>query len=154
MEQIIQLTGRIAKVFPAMSGTSKRTGEKWMAQEYLLEYHAWSGTQYVNSIVFRVLGEDKINQWQLKEWEDNITVTLTFLAREYNERYYNEVRATNVQRQAAQQAAPQPAPQPAVQDPVVQQQAPAAAPPPQAAEAQQAAPQAAGGGQDDDNLPF
>lgn len=142
MEQVIQLTGRIAKVFPAMSGTSKRTGEEWMSQEYLLEYHEWSGAQYVNSIVFKVFGKDRIDQWQLKEWEDNITVTLSFTTREYNERYYNEVRATNIQRPQGQQPAPQPEVTPQVQQPVVKQPTPVPT-------AQESA-----GGQDDDKLPF
>ena len=98
MEQVIQLTGRIAKVFPAQSGVSQRTGNQWMSQEYLLEYFAWSGARYPDKIVFRVFGEDRIKQWNLKELEENVTVTLRFDAHEYDGRWFNEVNASNVAR--------------------------------------------------------
>lgn len=98
MEQVIRLTGRIAKVFPAQSGVSQQTGNQWMSQEYLLEYFAWSGARYPDRIVFRVFGEDKIKQWNLQELEDNVTVVLRINAREYDGRWYNEVGATNVVR--------------------------------------------------------
>lgn len=96
MEQVIQLTGRIAKVFPAQSGVSQRTGNQWMSQEYLLEYFSWSGAQYPNRIVFRVFGEERIKQWNLKELDENVTVTLRFDAHEYDGRWFNEVNASNV----------------------------------------------------------
>lgn len=96
MEQVIQLTGRIAKVFPAQSGVSQRTGNQWMSQEYLLEYFAWSGARYPDKIVFRVFGEDRIKQWNLKELDENVTVTLRFDAHEYDGRWFNEVNASNV----------------------------------------------------------
>ena len=111
MEQIIKLTGRIAKVFPANSGTSQSTGNNWMSQEYLLEFFTWSGATNPNRIVFRVFGEDRIKKFNLKELEENVTVVLRIDAHEYDGRWFNEVNATNVIREGAQQSTAQPAPQ-------------------------------------------
>lgn len=109
MEQVIKLTGRVAKVFPAQSGVSARTGNAWMSQEFVFEYHAWSGANYPNRIVCRIFGEDRIKQWAPKELEENVTVILSPDASEGKEgRWFNEMRVTNFKRanepQAAQQA--------------------------------------------------
>lgn len=108
MEQIIRLTGRIAKVFPANSGVSQRTGNTWMSQEYLFEFFSWSAAQYPDRLVFRVFGEDRIKQFNLQEMEENVTVVLRLGAHENDGRWYNEISATNVIRQGQQQ--PQDAP--------------------------------------------
>lgn len=105
MEQIIKLTGRIAKVFPAKSGVSKQTGNKWMSQEYLLEFFSWSGARNPDRVVFRIFGEDRIKQFALKELEENVTVMLRLDAHESDGRWYNEVSATNVMRAGQQQPA-------------------------------------------------
>ena len=120
MEQIIKLTGRIAKVFPANSGVSQRTGNPWMSQEYLLEFFSWSGARNPDRVVFRVFGEDRIKQFNLKELEENVTVMLRMDAHENDGRWYNEISATNVFRegqkpspqQQVENNAPQPSPQP------------------------------------------
>ena len=108
MEQIIKLTGRIAKVFPANSGVSQRTGNTWMSQEYLMEFFSWSGANYPDRVVFRVFGEERIKQFNLQELEENVTVVLRLDAHENDGRWYNEISATNVIRQGQQQ--PQNAP--------------------------------------------
>lgn len=107
MEQVIKLTGRIAKVFPANSGVSQRTGNSWMSQEYLLEFFSWSGARYPDRVVFRIFGEDRIKQFNLKEMEENVTVVLQLNARENDGRWYNEISATNVIRAAQQRLAAQ-----------------------------------------------
>ena len=99
MEQVIKLTGRVAKVFPAQSGVSARTGNAWMSQEFVCEYHAWSGANYPNRIVCRIFGEDRIKQWAPKELEENVTVILSPDASEGKEgRWFNEMRVTNFKR--------------------------------------------------------
>ena len=108
MEQLIKLTGRIAKVFPANSGVSQRTGNPWMSQEYLLEFFSWSGARNPDRVVFRILGEERIKQFCLKELEENVTVVLRFDAHESDGRWFNEVSATNVIRENQQQPEPQP----------------------------------------------
>jgi hypothetical protein len=107
MEQIVKLTGRIAEVFPAQSGTSQRTGNQWMSQDYLFEFFTWSGAQNPNRLVVRIFGEDNIKRHNLQQYEDNVTLTLRLDASKTKEgdRWFNEVRVTNVERVGAQQPA-------------------------------------------------
>lgn len=110
MEQVIKLTGRVTKVFPAQSGVSARTGNAWMSQEFVFEYHAWSGANYPNRIVCRIFGEDRIKQWAPKELEENVTVILSPDASEGKEgRWFNEMRVTNFKRTNEPQTQNQPA---------------------------------------------
>lgn len=124
MEQIVKLTGRIAEVFPAQSGTSQRTGNTWMSQDYLFEFFTWSGAQNPNRLVVRIFGEDNIKRHGLQQYEDNVTLTLRLDASKTKDgdRWFNEVRVTNVERpQGAQQPAqsanePQPSNSPQTQN--------------------------------------
>lgn len=114
MEQIVKLTGRIAEVFPAQSGTSQRTGNTWMSQDYLFEFFTWSGAQNPNRIVVRIFGEDNIKRHGLQQYEDNVTLTLRLDASKTKDgdRWFNEVRVTNVERPQGEQQAVQPANEP------------------------------------------
>ena len=107
MEQIVKLTGRIAEVFPAQSGTSQRTGNTWMSQDYLFEFFTWSGAQNPNRLVVRIFGEDNIKRHGLQQYEDNVTLTLRLDASKTKDgdRWFNEVRVTNVERLGRQQPA-------------------------------------------------
>jgi hypothetical protein len=106
MEQIVKLTGRIAEVFPAQSGTSQRTGNAWMSQDYLFEFFTWSGAQNPNRLKVRIFGEDNIKRHNLQPLEDNVTLTLRLDASKTKEgQWFNEVRVTNVERVGQQQAA-------------------------------------------------
>ena len=107
MEQIVKLTGRIAALFPVQSGVSARTGNAWMSQDYLFEFFQWSGQQNPNRLVVRIFGEDNIKRHNLQQYEDNVTLTLRLDASKTKDgdRWFNEVRVTNVERTGQQQAA-------------------------------------------------
>lgn len=107
MEQIVKLTGRIAEVFPAQSGVSARTGNNWKSQDYLFEFFQWSGQQNPNRLVVRIFGEDNIKRHNLQQYEDNVTLTLRLDASKTKDgdRWFNEVRVTNVERVGQQQTA-------------------------------------------------
>ena len=126
MEQIIKLTGRIAEVMPLQSGVSQRTGNQWKSQEYLFEYFSWGGALYPNRIICRVFGEDNIAKFNLKEKEENVTLTLNITASKSQDgsRWFNEIRITNVARQGEQQSAQPENNQQANNQPEAQNQAP------------------------------
>ena len=126
MEQIVKLTGRIAEVFPAQSGTSQRTGNQWMSQDYLFEFFTWSGAQNPNRLVVRIFGEDNIKRHNLQQYEDNVTLTLRLDASKTKEgdRWFNEVRVTNVERVGQQQPAQVQTAQQATNSPQPQNNAP------------------------------
>ena len=95
----MDLTGTIIQVMPAQSGTSSRTGNPWMSQEYVLEVPA----QYPKRMVFRIFGEDRIKQFNLQQGEQQVTIPFDIDAHEYNGRWFNEVRCYNVLRSVGQQ---------------------------------------------------
>lgn len=125
MEQIVKLTGRIAEVFPAQSGTSQRTGNQWMSQDYLFEFFTWSGAQNPNRLKVRIFGEDNIKRHNLQQYEDNVTLTLRLDASKTKEgQWFNEVRVTNVERVGQQQPAQAPNVQQPTNSPQPQNNAP------------------------------
>ena len=119
----MDLTGKVIAIMEARSGVSARTGNPWMTQEYVIEV---PGT-YPRRMVFNIFGEDKIKQFNIQAGEE-ITVQFDIDAREYNGRWFNDIRAWNILRGPVAQTVPQ---------------ATAAAPFPPAQPAAGAAPQAA-----------
>ena len=144
MEQIVKLTGRIAEVFPPQSGTSQRTGNPWMSQDYLFEFFSWSGAHNPNRLVVRIFGEDNIKRHNLQQFEENVTLTLRLDAQKTKEgdRWFNEVRITNVERAGQQRPAPQ-----SIQGANAQQSGDSPQP-------QNNAPTGEGNGENGDDLPF
>ena len=91
----MELTGKIIAVLPANSGVSSRTGNPWMSQEYVIEVPG----QYPRKCMFRLFGEDRIKQFNIQMGEE-LTVSFDIDAHEYNGRWFNEIRAYNIQRGA------------------------------------------------------
>ena len=92
----MELTGKIIAVLQARSGVSQRTGNPWMTQEYVMEIPG----QYPRHMVFNIFGEDRIKQFNIQMGQD-YTVSFDIDARQFNERWYNDIRAYNVLRGAA-----------------------------------------------------
>ena len=104
----MELTGRIIAVMEPRSGVSARTGNAWMTQEYVIEVPG----QYPKRCVFNIFGEDRIKQFNIQNGED-ITIQFDIDAREYQGRWFNDIRAYNVirgQQPVAAAAAPAGAP--------------------------------------------
>ncbi len=87
----MEVQGRIIMVSPEVGGTSK-AGNEWRKQEYILETQG----QYPKKICFSLWG-DRIDTFAIEEGED-VTVSIDIESREYNGRWYTEVRAYKVQR--------------------------------------------------------
>ena len=102
----MEITGKIIAVLPANSGTSARTGNPWMSQTYVIETQG----QYPKKLAFDVFGEERIKQFNIKQGEE-LTVSFDIDAHEYQGRYFNQIRAFNVEK-SGQQTTQQPTPQP------------------------------------------
>ena len=87
----MELTGKIIAVLQARSGVSQRTGNPWMTQEYVMEIPG----QFPRHMVFNIFGEDRIKQFNIQMGQD-YTVSFDIDARQFNERWYNDIRAYNV----------------------------------------------------------
>lgn len=86
----MELQGRVIAVLPERSGTSAR-GE-WKSQSFVIETHE----QYPRKMAFDVFGADRLAQFNIKSGEE-ITVSFDIDAHEYNGRWFNNIRAWNVQ---------------------------------------------------------
>lgn len=88
----MELTGKIIQVMDARSGVAKNSGNSWMVQEYVLE----TQEQYPHRMLFSIFGEDKIKQAAIKAG-DNVIVSFDINCREFNGRWYNDIRAWKVE---------------------------------------------------------
>lgn len=106
----MELQGRVIAVLEPREGTSARG--PWKSQEYVIETH----DQYPRKMVFNIFGADRIDQFAIKAGEE-IIVSFDIDAHEYNGRWFNNIRAWNIQRvdaAAAQAASVPPAAAPQV----------------------------------------
>ena len=94
----MEVTGKIIAVMPANGGTSQRTGQTWMSQQYVLEVPG----MYPKRMVFEVFGEDRIKKFNVQQGQE-VTVSFEIDAHEFNGRWFNEVRAWDVRPVGQQQ---------------------------------------------------
>ena len=112
----LTISGRIVSVLPLQQGESK-AGKPWQKQEYILD----TGGQYPKKVCFSLFG-DSITKFPLQAGQD-VTVSIDIESREWNSKWYTEVRAWNVTYASQQPQAP--APQPPVAQPAPPQPQPA-----------------------------
>ena len=134
----LELSGKLIKKMPEVTGTG-RTGTNWIKQEFVLE----TQDQYPKKVCMSVWGDKTQDLAPIQEGEI-VKVQFNVESREYNERWYTEIRAYRLDRSGA--AAPAPAQDNAGWAPT---SAPASAP--SAAPANNFPPLAAESG---DDLPF
>ncbi len=95
----MELIGKIIQVLPERGGTSARTGSEWRVGTYVLET---TNDRYPRKMVFEVFGADKIQQFNVQPGE-MVRVSFDIDAHEYQGRWYNSIRAWNVDRNVATQ---------------------------------------------------
>jgi hypothetical protein len=93
----MEMTGKIVQVLAEKSGNSARGG--WRKQEYIIEIPG----DYPKNVCFMVWG-DRIDQFRIQEGQE-LTVSVDLESREYNGRWYTDVKAWKI-RPAGQEAAP------------------------------------------------
>ncbi len=84
----MELSGKIVNILPLQTGESKNG--TWKKQEFILE----TPGQYPKSVCISVWG-DKIDQMPLRAGE-TVTAYIDVESREYNNRWYTEVKAWKV----------------------------------------------------------
>jgi hypothetical protein len=88
----MDLSGKIIGLLPLQTGQGKNG--VWKKQEYILE----TQTQYPKKVCFSLWG-DKIDE-SIKEG-DLVNISFDIESREYNQRWYTEVRAWKIAKQGA-----------------------------------------------------
>ena len=84
----MEISGKIILVLPERGGVSQRDGREWKVASYIIE----TIEQYPRKCCFEVFGIDRINQLNIQVGQ-MLTVSLDIDAREYNGRWYNQIRA-------------------------------------------------------------
>lgn len=84
----MEIQGKVIKILPLQSGESARGG--WKKQDFVIE----TPGQYPKKVCLTLWG-DKVDQANLKEGEE-ITASINIESREYNERWYTEVKAWKI----------------------------------------------------------
>lgn len=95
----MEIKGKIIQALPPQSGTAKATGNPWKKREYVLE----TPDTYPRKVCFSLFGE-RVDQYPMNVGDD-VTVSFDLESREYNGRWYTDVRAWKVEKGASQPAA-------------------------------------------------
>lgn len=112
----MEVSGKIIAVLPPQGGMSK-AGREWKKQEYVLETH----DSFPRKVKFDFFG-DRVDQFKLNIG-DEVTVSFDIESREFNGRWYTDIRGWKAEKglaQGATQQQPQ-AQMPPVTDPMLAQ---------------------------------
>lgn len=102
----LELEGRITRKLDIQSGESARG--PWSKQEFVVEYQEGN---FPTQVCMNVWGEDKIKDLAKYQVGDKVKIAFNLSSREYNGRWYSDIRAWRIEPAEAQQAAPQTSPQ-------------------------------------------
>ena len=108
----LELIGKLIKTLPVQSGTSARGA--WSKQDFIIE----TQEQYPRKVCVAAWGE-RVNELSTVAEGDMLKISFNLESREFNERWYTDVKAWRIEKQLAGAPAASPA-----------QTAPAAVPPP------------------------
>ena len=100
----LELEGRIARKMNVQSGTSARGS--WSKQEFVFEYQEGN---FPSQVCMHVWGEDKVRELDKYQVGDKVKVSFNLSSREFNGRWYTDVRVWRMEPAVPQsvQAAPQ-----------------------------------------------
>ena len=108
----LEIEGRIASKLALQSGQSARGARS--RQDFVLEYQDGS---FPVSVCFTAWGEDKVNELNRFQVGDKVKVSFNLRGREYNGRWYNDLRIWRITPADAAPQAPAGAPAPQDQAP-------------------------------------
>jgi len=115
----LELIGRLVKTLPLQSGTSARGA--WSKQYFIVE----TQEQYPKKVCVEAWGE-RVNELSALATGDMLKVSFNVGSREFNERWYTDVKAWRIEKQGAVQS---PAPPAAELAPLPTEDDPFSAPP-------------------------
>lgn len=89
----MEFTGKVIAILQPRGGVAKSSGNEWKVQEYVVEDHG----QYPRKMCFEVFGAEKIEQFNIQMGEE-LTVSFDIDARQWQDRWFNSIRAWKVER--------------------------------------------------------
>ena len=97
----LELEGRIARKLNVQSGTSARGA--WHKQEFIFEYQEGN---FPSQICMNVWGEDKVRELDKYQVGDRVKISFNLSSREFNGRWYTDVRAWRIEPAGQQTSRP------------------------------------------------
>ena len=88
----LEIEGRIARKLNVQTGTSARGA--WSKQEFILEYQEGN---FPSQICMNVWGEDKVRDLDKYQVGDKVKISFNLSSREFNGRWYTDVRAWRIE---------------------------------------------------------
>ena len=88
----MELEGRIARKLNVQTGTSARGA--WAKQEFIFEYQEGN---YPSQVCMNVWGDDKVKELDKYQVGDKVKISFNLSSREYNGRWYTDVRAWRIE---------------------------------------------------------
>lgn len=92
----LEIEGKIITKLPVQNGTSARG--PWSKQEFVIEYQEGN---YPNQVCMNVWGEDKVKDLEQFQAGETVKVSFNLSSREYNGRWYSDIRAWRIERAGA-----------------------------------------------------
>lgn len=96
----LELEGKIVRKLSIQSGTSARG--PWSKQEFVFEYQEGN---FPTQVCMNVWGEDKVKELEKYQVNDKVKISFNLSSREYNGRWYTDVRAWRIEPAGSQQTA-------------------------------------------------
>ena len=112
----LELEGRISRKFARQSGQGAKG--PWVKQEFILDFQDGN---YTSQVCFTCMGNDKVAELDRFNPGDEVKVSFNVRGREFNGRWYNDVRVwrispLRVQEDPGYGAQPMQAPAPSIDD--------------------------------------
>ena len=104
----MEIRGTLIGKLSQLKGSGER-GE-WVKQEFILETRESS---YARKVCISVFGEEKVRELEGFSTGDTVKASVNIESREYNGRWYTEVRAWRLEKETAGMAVPEDASAPA-----------------------------------------
>ena len=99
----MEFKGRIQKLLPIRTG-NKQDGSEWQSQEVVFEYFEREGDRWRDKVVLTLMG-DRIKQADLHEG-DEVKIGFGHSVREWQGRYFNELRVYKLEKVKTTHPAP------------------------------------------------
>lgn len=96
----LEITGKVTNVLPEVTGEGKNG--TWMKRDFVIEY----GDEYPKKVCFSTWGDKSTIVGTLAIGQE-VTVSFRPESREYNDRWYQDLRAWKIEKQGGTQQPPQ-----------------------------------------------
>lgn len=89
----LEVVGKIEKVLEAKKGTSKKSGEEWISQEFVVK----TGDKYNNLYCFNIFGQEKVDNFaKYNKVGDAVKVSFNVSTNEWQGKYFTSLQAWSV----------------------------------------------------------